>query len=345
MTQRAPVASFPAPQPNQPSAEQKMTYELFSQRHPRRDDAFPPNPPQRTLPAQLCRNIATIFTETFGMYYDGELGIGHEPVETTRLWLEFERCMLRESDEYALFAQQNNNVKANRRICAFTQQATDKGVIDLLDVGIAVITQLAAPLQQKSLFDWEGWNVRLSAKDAIDELDARLLKHGTIYRIVDNALVISTEEVTHELAVAPALHCLHGPGFGGARSEFHEALKAYRDGKYDQTLVKANHAFESTMKVIAKKMGWKYEETATAKKLIDVMTANGLLPPMRESAMKALASMLESDVPTMRNKMPSAGHGRGDRTEAIPEPIATYAMTASAANIRLLVESFRLKRT
>jgi hypothetical protein len=35
--------------------------------------------------------------------------------------------------------------------------------------------------------------------------------------------------------------------------------------------------------------------------------------------------------------MPSAGHGRGDRTEVIPEPIATYAIAVGAANVRLLV--------
>jgi hypothetical protein len=48
-------------------------------------------------------------------------------------------------------------------------------------------------------------------------------------------------------------------------------------------------------------------------------------------------------VPTLRNKTPSAGHGAGTRSAAVPEPIATYAIVASAANIRLLVELYQIK--
>lgn len=322
-----------------------MNYDLFSQRQAQLRGEYPPKPTRTTFPELLRENIATIFTETLGMYYDGELGIGVDPVKTTNLWIEFERYMKRGSAEYTAYVRMYPGVKPNRRICAFVLSATDDALVNLLDLGIALIVQLAGPMQRQYDFDWAGWHVKLAADDAIAELDVRLRTEGMIYRIVDNALVISTDDVTHELAVVPALQCLSEDGFEGASAELHEALAAHRNGQFDQTLIKANHAFESTMKIIAKKMGWSYEETTTAKKLLDVMFGNGLMPTMRESAMKALATMLESDVPTMRNKTPSAGHGRGDRTEAIPEAIATYAITATAANIKLLVESYRLKRS
>ena len=98
------------------------------------------------------------------------------------------------------------------------------------------------------------------------------------------------------------------------------------------------------MKVIAGKMRWPYEQTATAKKIIDVMMANGLVPVMRDPSLKALVTVLESDLPTLRNKMPSAGHGAGESQDVIPETVAAYASNVAAANIRLLVESYRERR-
>lgn len=321
-----------------------MKFSLFSERQAISRGEYPPKPVKKAFPDQLRRNIATIFTETFGMYYDGELGIGHDPVITTNLWIEFDRVMRRESEEYANFVEVMRNYKANRRITAFAMSASDTALLNLLDLGIAVIVQMAEPLQREHSDNLSQWNVRLSTADALAELDSRLRGAGTVYRIVDDALIISTDDVTHELALVPALQCLTDPGFAGAATEFHQALVAHRQGHHDQVLVKANHAFESTMKIIAKKMNWPYEETATAKKMLDVMFGNGLLPTMRESAMKSLATLLEGDVPTMRNKTPSAGHGRGDRTAEIPESFATYVLTVTAANVRLLVESYRANR-
>jgi hypothetical protein len=90
-------------------------------------------------------------------------------------------------------------------------------------------------------------------------------------------------------------------------------------------------------------MGWPFNDTDTASKLISVMLANGLVPSMRESALNGLRLMLESDVPTLRNKTPSAGHGAGVKRPGIPEPVAMYALVAAAANVRLLVELYRVR--
>ena len=250
-----------------------MKYTTFSERQMTMRGEYPPKPNLKTFPDQLRRNIATIFTEAIGVYYDGELGIGHEPVQTTDVWTSFDRSLARECEEYAVFRHRNPNAKANRRIQAFILAASDRSVLDLLDIGVAVLAQIVRSMQQDYSYDAVGWNVRLSANDAIGELDQRLRAAGTIYRIIGDEVVISTEDVTHDIAMVPALQCLREPGFIGAANEFHEALKAYRESQYDQVLTKANHAFESTMKIVAKKMGWAYDETATAKKMLDVMFA------------------------------------------------------------------------
>jgi len=64
---------------------------------------------------------------------------------------------------------------------------------------------------------------------------------------------------------------------------------------------------------------------------------------MRESALAGLRTVLESDLPTLRNKTPKAGHGAGTRSADAPEAIATYAVTVAAANIRLLVAEWKNK--
>jgi hypothetical protein len=132
-------------------------------------------------------------------------------------------------------------------------------------------------------------------------------------------------------------------GFANARAEFHSALAHYRKGKFTAVLANANHGFESTMKIIASKTSRPFNETDTAAKLVNVMIINGLCPPMRQAALTGLRTMLESDVPTLRNKAPSSGHGAETKTPTVPVPIATYAIGASAANIWLLPRLFHKK--
>jgi len=65
---------------------------------------------------------------------------------------------------------------------------------------------------------------------------------------------------------------------------------------------------------------------------------------MRESALNGLRTMLESDVPTLRNRTTKAGHGAGTRSVEVPESIAIYAITVAAANIRLLISEWRNRK-
>jgi hypothetical protein len=221
----------------------------------------------------------------------------------------------------------------------------DVDVLDVMDVAVAFTDVVVRGFHSRNSPDHLRYcQVAMGADDALHEIDVRLRENGTVYRVVDGHITKSTDDYSHNEVVVPALLGLSEAGFENALKEFHEALAAHREGKYDIVLQKANHAFESTMKVIAGKMRWPYEQTATAKKMIDVMMANGLVPAMRDSSLKALVTVLESDLPTLRNKMPSAGHGAGESQDAIPESVAAYALNVAAANVRLLVESYRERR-
>ncbi|MDT5270649.1 MAG: hypothetical protein QOH49_2835, partial [Acidobacteriota bacterium] len=96
-------------------------------------------------------------------------------------------------------------------------------------------------------------------------------------------------------------------------------------------------AFESTMKVICHKRGWAYNQNDTAKKLIETCFVNGLVPGYLQSQFTALKSVLESGIPTVRNKL--GGHGQGAQPAAVPSYLASYTLHLTATTILLLVQA------
>ena len=69
-------------------------------------------------------------------------------------------------------------------------------------------------------------------------------------------------------------------------------------------------ALESTLKVICHRRAWQFDaEKDTASSLIDIVFKEGLIPDYLQSQFGALRSVLESGVPTIRNR--AGGHGAG----------------------------------
>jgi hypothetical protein len=75
----------------------------------------------------------------------------------------------------------------------------------------------------------------------------------------------------------------------------------------------------------------------TAKTLIEICFKNGLLPGFLQSHYSALRSTLESELPTLRNKM--GGHGQGTEVITVPQHYAAYALHLTASAIQFLVEA------
>jgi hypothetical protein len=135
----------------------------------------------------------------------------------------------------------------------------------------------------------------------------------------------------------PALKLLADPKFNGANDEFLKAHEHYRHGRHKECLAECLKAFESTMKTICDLKGWPYQPRDTAKALIDTCIANGLFPAFMQSHVGNLRTILESGVPTVRNKL--GGHGQGATVTTVSESIARFALHSTAANILLFVES------
>lgn len=175
------------------------------------------------------------------------------------------------------------------------------------------------------------------ADDALAELNDRFKEHGVGYQFVGNDLIRVDSELIHQEAVKPALRVLHQEGFEGAEQEFLKAYEHYRKGEAKEALNNALKAFESTMKTICDKNEWSYDPNATSKTLIDVCFNNGLVPPFWQSEIGALRTLLESSVPTGRNKL--SGHGQGTKRTSVPDHVVAYVLHMTASVVLFLTEA------
>ena len=129
--------------------------------------------------------------------------------------------------------------------------------------------------------------------------------------------------------------------YQGANEEFLNAHQHYRHDRYKECLVDALKAFESTLKAICAKRGWETKPPGTAKALINTCFQEGLFPEFLESQMGSIRSLLESGVPTVRNKL--GGHGQGTEPVDVPEYFARYALNLAATSILFVAEADQAK--
>ncbi len=181
---------------------------------------------------------------------------------------------------------------------------------------------------------------KLDSDDAIEELNTRFKEHGIGYQFESGEVLRVDSEFSHSEIVKPTLSLLRGDGFAGANEEFLEAHQHYRHGRNKECLVSALKAFESVMKGVCKRKGWVFKPSDTAKNLIAVCVANGLFPTYLESEITSLRTLLESGVPTVRNR--AGGHGQGTEPVAVPAYLARYALNLTASNALLLIDAASL---
>ena len=178
---------------------------------------------------------------------------------------------------------------------------------------------------------------KLEAEEAVSELNGRFKEHGVGFQFESNELIRLDSDFMHAEAVKPTLMVLREDDFKGANEEFLLAHEHYRHGRHKECLVDALKAFESSMKAICKMRGWTTQPNDTAKALISTCLTNGLIPPYLESQIGSLRSLLESGIPTVRNKL--GGHGQGTDPTTVPEYLARYALNLTATSILFLVEA------
>jgi hypothetical protein len=102
-------------------------------------------------------------------------------------------------------------------------------------------------------------------------------------------------------------------------------------------LGRALKSLESTLKVVITSRGWPHSERSGARELIQVCYDNCLIPECWQQHFTGLRVMLESSVPTPRNRL--GGHGQGGQIVDVPPHFVSFALHMTASTLVFLIEA------
>ncbi len=214
----------------------------------------------------------------------------------------------------------------------FINSTNHENALDVIEFSFQLIDRVCRRPDYKSYVEPD-----MNADDAISELNHRFLEHGIGYQYESGQIIRADSMVLHQEVIKPTLQLLSYPEYKGANDEFLKAHEHYRRGKYKECINESLKAFESTMKIICKAKKWPYKETDQAKTLIGICFENNLIPQFLQSEFTSLRSLMESGVPTTRNK--TSGHGQGAEIHEVPQYMASYILNTAGSSILFLVSA------
>jgi hypothetical protein len=279
-------------------------FDIFSKRQKKLREKVPDIYEYAKIPRSLRVQIVHIWRDTIGDSRDYDQSSG---VKQTYKFIVNTLC--REYGVFSLSGGESDYFKYKQELENFllTEQDTEK-VLDAVELSFRLIDRLTRD------YGYLGRsNSSKLADDAIEELNARFKEHRIGFQYVAGKVIRVDSQLLHTEAVKPALALLQRPGYKGAQAEFLKAHEHYRHGNTKEALSECLKAFESTMKSICNKRAWKYDARATSKTLIEICFNNGLIPAFWTQHFSSLRAMLESAVPTVRNRLGRARTGKRNR--------------------------------
>ena len=245
-------------------------------------------------------------------------------------WRDLHDSVAREHGVFKLSAGASNFERCTRFLLVASVEAT----LDLVEASFVYIDRVARDFGDAEDYIYR---LRISADEAIDELNERFRRAGVGYQFEAGVIVRVDSELVHREVVRPALRFLHQPGFEGPQEEFLRAHACYRAGDSKGAVTNANNAFESTLKAICNQRGWEVPKGARASDLLRIVRDRGLLPDYLDNSFDQLAATLKSGLPKVRGE--EGAHGQGATPRETPNHVAAYALHLAAAKILFLVEA------
>lgn len=299
-------------------------FNLFSKRQKRARGEMPDVYVYDKLPQPLRVQIIHIIRDAFGKD-DFHSNYAHDAYEFVN------DTLCRELGVFELVKHSRSNEDSVFNF--FLQEESVEHALDVVELCFRII--------QIHIGEDQSYQCNTSRKiepdAAIEELNERFKEHGVGYQFESGEIIRVDSQFLHAEAVKPTLAILRDKDFEGANEEFLKAHEHYRHGRYKECLVDALKAFESTMKTICSLRSWPTQPSDNAKNLIATCMKNGLFPAYFDSQFSSIRSLLESGVPTVRNK--NGGHGQGAAPVAVPEYLARYTLNLTATTILFMVEA------
>lgn len=306
-----------------------MVYKTFSKRQAELRGDLPDVYTYDSLPPPLRVQLFQIIEQGIGGWFSG----GNPNQRAQRMYAEVVGTLRREYGTFhlnTLRAVSTIGSNALDELKGHILAAPTEQVLDAVELAALAISGLRDEWKKKT------YDVS-NQEGALSEINYRFREHGIGYEFVSGQIIRIDSELIHAEAVKPALALLQEPAFAGAQQEFLNAYEHFRAGNTKEALTDSLKSIESTLKVIFTKREWTFSSTDPVKRLLDVAFANGLIPPYWTSHFTSLRSMLESSVPTARNR--TSGHGQGVEIQQVPDYLASYVLHMTASTIVFLVKA------
>jgi hypothetical protein len=210
--------------------------------------------------------------------------------------------------------------------------------LDVIELAFKYINVI---IQQEFEYHCNCTTAHVTAEKAIEELNDRFKEHGVGYQFEGNEIIRVDSTYMHAEVVKPTLALLSNSKFLGANEEYLKAHEHYRHGRNKECLAECLKAFESTMKVICQEKGWSVADNATSSKLVQACLDNGLVPAFTQGQFTSLRSLLDSGIPTIRNR--TSGHGQGAVPQEVDDEMTRYGLNLTGGNIIFLIEQSGIK--
>ena len=237
------------------------------------------------------------------------------------------------SKEYGVFSLKKNERSNFAAVYEYFLETDNyEECLDIIELSFKIIDVLVREIE------WE-FNQALGVcqrpDDAISELNSRFNETAIGYQFESGKLIRIDSNLIHSDVVKPVLSLLGAKkNYEGANSEFLKAHEHYRHKRYKECLVDCLKSFESLMKAICEERSWTYKKTDTAKNLINICLSKNLIPGYLQNQFSSIRILLESGIPTVRNK--EGGHGQGTEIIEVPEYLAGYTLHLTATNLLFL---------
>lgn len=243
--------------------------------------------------------------------------------------------------EYGVFTLGNPNRNESDQNSLFTFFLATKDfekAMDVIEIAFVFIKKVIGNQITNYTYSTD---LLIQPDDAILELNERFREHGVGYQFEESEIIRVDSTYMHTEVVKSTIKLLWNEKFLGANDEYMKAHEHYRNGRNKECLAECLKAYESTMKIICKESGWQYKETDTSKKLIEVCLQNNLIPSFIQNQYTSIRNLLESGIPTIRNRL--GGHGQGQTQISVDDQITRYTLNLTGSNIIFLIEQSGIK--
>ena len=314
---------------------------LFSDRMKKFRGEVPDVYQTASLPNKVRVQIAQIIEEVVGNYNKCEpSSYSRNFVTSSRsIYMRVIRILKKERGEYSLYPNSSESDPIHELINFFLHCEDPEQAMDVVEL---IFREVEGDIQEQGItYVKENGTIQLAC-EAIEELNYRLREAGVGYQYESGQIISVQTEHIHQEIIKPVLRILAEKDFEGVNDEFRKAHAHYRKGRFKESLSECLKAFESTIRVIGTKRKWQIGDKDTAQKLISYCFSEKLIPQYLQSQYSAIRALLESGVPTIRNR--ESGHGQGNAVTETPEYLAAYMLNMTASTIIFLYRAHKSQK-